>query len=424
VISKIKRLVHSQKYKKLINNFSYMAIINLANKAIPLIVAPYIVITIGIEKFGIISFALIIAMYFQLITQYSFQLTATKYVSQNRDDIKKLSEHFWLVLTIRFLLAIVTFIIFLIMVFTIEILYAEKQVFFFTFLLVFADILMPLWFFTGIEEMKYNAIFNIIAKVTYAISVFIFIHVDTDYTLIPILNVIPLLILGVYSLYFAHSKFGIYFVQPSFKKIVQELKVGKDIFYSNMSVSLYTTINTVLLGFFTNYTAVGIYTLAEALFNAYNSLIKTYTAVIYPHLARYANESKKLLSQSKKFFRLYIIILFIASIFLFIISGFIIEVLYGKNHEESIFILQILSIALLLEPLGGFFTSYLSLQSKYKTIKMITFKIMIINLIAVLPMLFLFQEKGVAYLFLFISIIQVYLNLKYSPELILKRKVK
>ena len=421
---KMKNYLTNQKYKKMIGNFSYLSLINITNKIIPLIVVPYIVRTIGIEKFGIISFALVIVMYFQLISQYSFQLTATKYISLHRDNIEKVSKHFWIVLVTRVLLSIVIFIIFIVLVFSIDMFYQEKEVFLFTFFLVFADVLMPLWFFRGIEEMKYIAIFNIIAKLLYAINIFIFLNTETDYILIPLFNSLTLFIVGLYSLYFSISKFNILFIIPNSKAIFQELKYGKDIFYSTISISFYTTLNTVLLGFLTNYTTVGIYTLAEALFNAYTSIIKSYTHVIYPHLARYTQETQKLLLQVRKFFILYLFILIIASLFLFTISSFIITLLYGKGHDESILILQILSIALLFSPFGGFFTAYLSIKSDYKTIRNITFKTMIINLIAVLPMIFIFEAKGIAYLFLLVSVVQIYLNLSYNREILYIRSKK
>jgi len=422
MIKNIKRKLSLKKHRKLISNFSYMSIINIANRALPLLVIPYIVNTIGVEKFGVISFALMIIMYFKLITEYSFGLTATKYISQHRDNRDKVSEHFWLVITTRVIFASILFILFVPLIFSVELFYEQKEVFFFTFLLVFADVLMPLWFFRGIEEMKYIAIFNIIAKLLYTATIFLFINFEADYILIPLCNSLTLIVVSIIALYFSITRFNIQFILPSRKNILKEINEGKDIFYSNMSVSFYTTINNVLLGFFTNYTAVGVYALAEALFNAFNGIIKTYTMVIYPHLAKYSTKSTELLTQARKFFRLYLMVLVAASVFLFLTSEFIIELLYGEGHENSITILKILALALLLEPLGGFFTAYLSLKSKYKTIRSITFKTMLINLILVIPMILLYEEKGVAYLFLLLSIVQVYLNLKHSSELILSKE--
>jgi O-antigen/teichoic acid export membrane protein len=115
---------------------------------------------------------------------------------------------------------------------------------------------------------------------------------------------------------------------------------------------------------------------------------------------------------------LYLSILTIGAIFLFLISGFVIRLLYGEGHDTSIEILRILAFSLLFEPLGGFFTAYLSLKSEYKVIRSITFKTMLLNLVLVVPMILLFEAKGTAYLFILLSLVQVYLNLKHNREII------
>ena len=423
MLKRSKQYFSNEKYQKMIKNFSYLSIINIVNKILPLIVVPYIVRTIEVEKYGIIAFALALVSYFILITKYSFDLTAVKLISKNRDDHKSISRHFWVTVSTKLLLSVLCLVFFSLIVFSIDRFNAEWKVFFFTFMMVVAEALMPLWFFRGIEEMKYIAIFNIIAKLMYAIGVFLFIHEPKEYFLIPLLNSTSLLFMSLYALYFAVKKFDIDLIIPSKEDIIYELKEGKDIFLSNISVSFYTTINTVLLGFLSTYTVVGIYSLAFSIFSAYNSVIKTYTAVIYPHLARYIDNMKQLYTQARKFFRLYLIILFVASMLLFFFSDLIIILLFGAGHDASIYILKILSIALLFEPLGGFFTAYLSLKSQYKTIRSITFKTMVVNLLLIIPMIKLFDAKGVAYLLLILAVIQVSLNLYYNRE-ILKRGEK
>jgi len=421
MLKKMKGYLFNEKYKRMITNFSYLSIINMVNKVLPLIVVPYIVRTIGVEKYGIIAFALALVSYFILITKYSFDLTAVKYISKHRENLLNISKHFWLVMGTRIFLALCSFIIYMFIIFSFERFSLEIEVFLFTFIMLFADILMPLWFFRGIEEMKYIAIFNIIAKILYTLCIFMMIHHETEYFWIPLINSLSLVLVSFSALYFAIKKFGILFIPPHMNDIKNALKEGKDIFWSNMSVSFYTTINTVLLGFLSTYTVVGIYSLALSIFSAYNSIIKTYTMVIYPHLARYIDDIQKLYTQARKFFKLYLLVLVAASAFLFIISDFVITLLFGEGHEESITILKILAIALLVEPLGGFFTAYLSLKSEYKTIRSITFKTMILNLILVVPMILLFNAKGVAYLLLILALVQVTLNLLHNREIIYMR---
>jgi len=418
MIRKVKRYLSNKQYKKMVSNFSYLAIINMANKFLPLLVIPYIVRTIGVEKYGIIMFAQATIMYFQITTRYSFELTATKFISLHRKDVEKISEHFWNVIATKLSLFVVASFIFLIILFSFERFYVEKEVFLFSFLMIFANIWIPMWFYQGIEEMKFIAIFNIIAKLLYAIGIFIFIKEANDYIWVPLISFLSYLFVGVYAQYVAKVKYGVKFIFPLFREIKVLLVDGKHIFLSNLSVIFYTTTNTVLLGLLTNYTTVGIYSLAETVFGAYSQIIKTYNTIVYPHLARYADNMTKLYMQARKFIKLYVIILFIASLFLFLISDIAIELLFGEGHEKSVFILRVLAVSLLLEPLGGFFTPYLAIKSKYKIISKITFTTMLINFILIFPMIYFYEEKGLAYTFLILSVVQVYLNLKHNRELL------
>lgn len=418
MIKKVKSYLLNEQYNKMMSNFSFLAIISIANKFLPLLVIPYIVRTIGVEKYGVIMFAQAVMMYFQITTKYSFELTATKFISFNREDIEKISDYFWNVIGTQILLFLVTLLVFLAIFFSFERFYVEKEVFLFSFLMVFTTIWAPMWFFQGIEEMKYIAIFNIIARVVYTVGIFIFIQDESDYIWVPLINSLSFLIVGIYVINFVRTKYKVSFRQPSFVQIKILLKEGSHIFFSNMSVIFYTSTNTVLLGLLTNYTAVGIYSLAETIFGAYSQIIKIYSTVIYPHLARYADNVSKLYSQARKFLKLYIVILFLASVFLLLISGITIELLFGEGHEKSIFILQILAISLLLEPLGGFFTPYLAIKSQYKVISKITFLTMIVNFILVLPMIYFYEERGLAYMFFILSVVQVYLNVKHNTELL------
>lgn len=418
MIKKVKSYLLNDQYNKMVSNFSFLAIISIANKFLPLLVIPYIVRTIGVEKYGVIMFAQAAMMYFQTTTKYSFELTATKFISFNRENIEKISDYFWNVIGTQILLFLMTLLVFLAIFFSFERFYIEKEVFFFSFLMVFTTIWAPMWFFQGIEEMKYIAIFNIIARVVYTVGIFIFIQEESDYIWIPLINSLSFLIVGIYVINFVRTKYKVRFRKPSFEQMKILLKEGSHIFFSNMSVIFYTSTNTVLLGLLTNYTAVGIYSLAETIFGAYSQIIKIYSTVVYPHLARYADNVNKLYVQARKFLKLYIVILFFASGFLFLISDITIGLLFGEGHDKSVFILQILAISLLLEPLGGFFTPYLAIKSHYKVISKITFLTMIVNFILVFPMIYFYEERGLAYMFFILSVVQVYLNLKHNTELL------
>jgi polysaccharide transporter, PST family len=405
---------------KLVKNFSYLTIIELSNYILPFITIPYVVKTIGVEYFGLITFAYAIIMYFQLIVNYAFKLTATKFISINRDDITIVSKYFWTVLFTQLLLLILSALVFAIIIFNLDHLLSEKLVFLYAFGLVISAIIFPIWFFQGMENMKYIAIFNMIARIIYTIFIFIFIENQSDYILIPLFNSGSFILIGIISLIFIKQKFNLSFYFPSFKEIKEQLVDGWYLFLSTITNNLYTTTNTVILGFITNYTVVGIYSLAHTIINPVSKIIKIYNQVIYPNLAKFTNDKITLLKRANKFFKLYSVILIIASLSLFFTAELIIEILFGENHEESILILKILTISLLVEPFGGFFTSLLVIKNEKKNVAKITFKTMLFNFIVIFPMVFFFQAIGLAITKLMVETYQVYLNVSQNKDIFLK----
>lgn len=92
----------------------------MVNCALPLLVVPYLFKTLGVEKFGLIAFAQAIVVYFGLFVNYGFDLSASKEISVHRDDAKKVSEIYSSVTTVKVIFAFIAFIIFTLMVFSID----------------------------------------------------------------------------------------------------------------------------------------------------------------------------------------------------------------------------------------------------------------------------------------------------------------
>ncbi|WP_198597219.1 oligosaccharide flippase family protein, partial [Vibrio splendidus] len=76
----------SSSFKKLIGNFLSLSGVRIISYLFPLISMPYLIITLGPEKFGLIIFAQTICAYFVLFVDYGFSLSATKDIAKNVDD--------------------------------------------------------------------------------------------------------------------------------------------------------------------------------------------------------------------------------------------------------------------------------------------------------------------------------------------------
>lgn len=88
----LSKLTNTENKKRLLANFASLIVLRGFQFLIPLITLPYLVRTIGLEKFGLINFALALGLYFGAVVQYGFGVTATREIARNRDDPEKLSQ--------------------------------------------------------------------------------------------------------------------------------------------------------------------------------------------------------------------------------------------------------------------------------------------------------------------------------------------
>jgi len=342
MINKIKNIFNTKDKKRLLENFLSLTVLQGANYILPLITLPYLVRVLGPEKFGLIMFAQAFIQYFVILTDYGFNLSATREISIHRDNKDKVSEIFSSVMIIKFFLLILSFIIMTIIVFSFEKFRKDWLIYYLTFGIVFGQVLFPVWFFQGMEKMKYITFLNITAKLIFTLSIFIFIRGVADYIYVPLINSLGFILAGFLSIYIIFKNFGINFKLPDKKALKYHIKDSSQFFLSRISLSIYTSTNTFVLGLFTNTKMVGYYSIAEKMYTAVQQLFHPLVNTLYPYVAY-----KKNVFLYKKIFKLVLLISFFSVIILFFISDKIITLIFGQGLDLSIDVFKILLIALL-----------------------------------------------------------------------------
>jgi len=339
-----KVLTGSPTRKRLTGNFLSLSILQALNYILPLITLPYLVRVLGPEKYGLISFAQAFIGYFIMITDYGFGLSATREVSIYRDDKEKVSEIFSSVMTVKILLGILSFVVLGLVLLSVPKFGQDWLIYIFTFGMVIGNILFPVWFFQGVEKMKWITILNIVARGIFTVCIFIFVHKESDYLNVAIINSLGSLVAGIISLIVIFKNFKVKFVFPKIESIKHQLKEGWHIFISNIATSLYTTSNTFILGLFTNNTIVGYYSGAEKIIKAVEGLISPISQTIYPYLSKLVSESKeKALVFLQKLTKFIGGTTFLVSLLIFILSPLIVKIILGDQYQQSILPLRILS---------------------------------------------------------------------------------
>ncbi|MDK2920334.1 MAG: hypothetical protein PWQ37_3067 [Candidatus Petromonas sp.] len=362
-----RKFLNTEDKKRLFSNFVSLAVLQGANYILPLITFPYLVRVLGVEKFGLLAFATATVTYFQILTDYGFNLSATRDISIHRENKEKVQEIFSSVMVIKFGLLILSFILLIILVFSFDKFRKDWEIFVLSFGMVVGQVLFPVWFFQGMEKMKYITILNIFAKLLFTVAIFVFVKEQADYWKVPLLNSLGFILAGVLALWIIFRDFKIGFIIPSKSSIKQQLIEGWHIFISTVAISLYTVSNTFILGIFTNNIIVGYYAAAERIIKAVQGLFNPISQSIYPYISKVISESKQRgIELIKKITLIIGGVSFFLSLCLFVFANLIVKLFLGNQYVESIIVLRILAWLPFIIALSNIFGIQTMLNFDYK----------------------------------------------------------
>jgi len=396
--NKVRGFFGNKDRKRLIENFFSLSILQGMNYILPLITLPYLVRVLGPEKFGLIAFAQAFIQYFNILTDYGFSLSATREIAIYREDKEKLSEIFSAVMIIKFGLLLFSFVVLSVIVFGFNKFHRDWEIYYLTFGMVIGQVLFPIWFFQGMEKMKYITFLNITARLIFTVSIFVFVHKVSDYVYVPLLNSVGFLIVGILAFWITLWDFGVRFKITSWDNIKRQLKEGWYIFISTVAISLYTISNTFILGLFTNNTIVGYYSAAERVIKAIQGLLTPVSQTIYPYISKLVSESKE---KGIKFIQKITFLIggisFILSLFIFIFASLIVEIVLGDKYVESIPVLRILAFLPFIIGLSNIFGIQTMLTFNYKkAFSNILICASIINIVLAFILVPFYQHIGIS----------------------------
>ncbi len=326
---------------RLLSNFLSLSALQIFTYALPLLTLPYLVRVLGVEKYGLVMFAQSFIMFFIILVDYGFNLSATREISVYRDNKEKVSEIYSSVMTIKVFLIFLSFFILSVVVFSFEKFNQDKELYLITYLMVVGQGLFPVWYFQGLERMKYITGINILSRVIFTVAIFVFVNEADDYMLVPLLNGLGITIGSLYSLYLIKTSFKQKFTLQSFDTIRTHFKDSTDFFLSRVSVSIYTSANAFVLGLFTNNSMVGYYSIAEKLYQAIQGLYGPISQALYPYVAKEKN-----ITLYKKIFFSVIAVNIIGVIFMFFLGEPLFTVVFTNEiGSETIKVFYVLLLA-------------------------------------------------------------------------------
>lgn len=395
---RISTILQSKDGKVLLQNFVYLSLMQVAGFIFPLLTLPYLSKVVGTEGFGKVAFASAIIMWIQTISDWGFNYTGTRTLAVVRENMDEVSRIFSNIFWSRIVLTGCALLLLLLLIMFIPEFNENRNIILITFLMVPGNVLVSEWFFQALERMKYITLFNLLAKFTFMMCVFLFVREKDDYVLQPLFISLGFITSGCIAMYFILIRWGVRLRKPSFVEVYTTIKNSTDVFINNLMPNLYNSMSTVLLGFYSSPSSVGIYSSGKNFVSVSNSMVSILSRVFYPYLARRSDKHST-------FARINIVVSLLVTIFLFVLAPLIIHIFYTDEFEGSITVLRITSIALLFITLNTVYgTNYLLLHNHDRLLRNITVTSSIVGFVFSFPLIAFFDYTGAALTFLISSL--------------------
>jgi len=338
-----------------IKDVFYLVALQGINYIAPLLVLPYLMMVLGAEKFGYISFALIVTQYLMLLVDFGFNFTATKRIALAKGNQAELNRIFTSTLYAKIGLLLASFLV-LLAIAQVPQFEIYRQAMFVMFLVVVGNAFTFIWLFQGLGQIRFIAIFNAIAKLSILPLTFVFVKNPDDYLTAAFLQASVSIFAMLISIAYVIKKKWVKITSFVGKNVISDLKDSYPIFLSGAATSIYTASFGLMLGYFALAEAVGQYSAAERIMRGFCWLIFIpVSQAFFPKISALSqsdpNRAKKMIKKLAIFVGIAMLAVFFI---LFFLSDYL--MLFLRDDFEGIDLLfKIMAIVPFFVALGGVF---------------------------------------------------------------------
>lgn len=323
-------------------NFAYNILLNVSNVLFPFITGPYVARVLEPDGIGLASFASNFAGYFVLFAGLGYYTYSLREISKLRDNVVERQKFVGQIFTILVINTLVVYATFLGSIFLLP---KMREHFLIFFIAGCSILFVPFnieWYFGGLERFGFITSRNLIIRSCVIIGLFIFVKTKSDLYIYMILYVLSG-IGGVCWNLFEMKKDGVVvkFVRKGIKRHYKPMLI---LFASSVAISIYTMIDTLMLGLISDYSEVGFYHNATSISKTILALVTSLSAVALPRITYYTkqNDIRNLNLLFSKSFNVISFLAIPAMIGIMCISPVFVPLFYGEAFRGAIIPLMIM----------------------------------------------------------------------------------
>lgn len=248
---------------------------------LPLITFPYLARVLHPEGWGAVLFAQAIGAFVAIAVEYGFDFSATRETARYEGDKKRLQELIAGVLGAKVVLAAIGVAGALVArPYTLRVA-PSPALFWASTLWGVGQGVNMLWYFQGLQRMRWAGALDIGGKVIATIGIFALVRTPEDGWKVMAAQALGCGISHAITVGIAYREVG--FCWPRPQLVWEALRLGWPMFLFRASQSLSTSANGLILGFFGSPMAVGLYAGADKLRQVASQALWPITQALFPH---------------------------------------------------------------------------------------------------------------------------------------------
>lgn len=280
-----KKQPSDEKKASLTLNFVMNAILTMSQFLFPLITFPYISRILLPTGTGKVSFATSVVSYFALFAQLGIPTYGIRACAKVRDNRKALERTVQELFLINLIMSILAYIVLFLAIAFVPRMRQEKALFLIVGLTILFNAIGMEWLYKALEQYTYITVRSIIFKLIAVVAMFVLVHEQKDYVIYGGISILAASASNVFNFFHAHKYVSIKPVGSyNFR---QHLKPIVIFFAMSCAATIYTNLDTVMLGFMTSDAEVGYYNAAVKIKSILVSVVTSLGVVLLPRASYY-----------------------------------------------------------------------------------------------------------------------------------------
>ena len=324
-------------------NFAYNIVYQIFTIIMPLITAPYLARIIGASGIGMYSYTFTVAEYFTYFALLGVANYGNRTIAAANENVR--SKTFVDIYSVQFITSTVVLSAYIVFALLINDRY--KTLTLIQSFYVLSAGLDVTWYFFGTERFKLTTTRNIIIKTISIVLIFAFVRSSGDVWKYAMIMSLSYFFSQSFMWYYLIKE--IHFQKPDFKAMRLHFKSLIVLFIPVIAVSLYKMMDKLMLEWFGDVQEVGYYESAEKIVRVPSLIIAALGTAMLPRMSKLGASGKN--NRMLYYFDLSVelsgLLTFGMAFGIISVASILVPIYYGPGFNDSVILLETLSITLL-----------------------------------------------------------------------------